>query len=172
MVETKTNWRDMPASGDRWQNCSLNQFRSAKNRKPIYFQKAALVIAACEIVLAERLASSKSLRRPTTIGDLYTNMSIIPAVWNINDFDKPFVKSLLEADAGAHDKIRDAAGQSSRTFLDHMASGSTVTAPTAHAVKSYIDLNCPTVTCGNVRAKPGVKGGTLNATDFEDLDVG
>ncbi|MFL9841726.1 hypothetical protein ABS767_12190 [Sphingomonas sp. ST-64] len=170
-IEHGMTWHQMPMSGNNWNDCSDIQFRRARNRHPMFFQKAALVILACELALADRIRVGRVNDKTVTALDVYSKMSIIPACWHIDDFDRAALKTLIESDEEALTKLRDAAAQTKKTFVEHMVVGHTVTLKTAKAVKKYLDENHPHLGVGAINARLSNGLGTKNATEFEHIDV-
>lgn len=171
-IQDHTTWPRMPVSPDSWMSCSDVQFRHARNTRPISLPKALLIIVACELALTERVRLGRAIDATVNGLSVYDKMSIIPACWHIDDFDKDAKVALLREDPEADAKLRDAAGQTKKTFLDHLAVGQTVTLETARAVKRYLDANHPRLGIGAVSARPSNKLGVRHATDFEHLDAG
>jgi hypothetical protein len=171
-VEKNTIWAAMPNSGENWKDCSLNQFRYARLGRAVYFQKAALVIVACEIALTETTNDGRIVDKSVSPDDVHHHMSIVPAVWNIDSFNPEYLTDLNHRHPNAKGALRDAAGQRSTDVIDRMAEGYTVTSSTALDVKKYIDGNFREHPVGNVRAHPGRKRlGRLRATDDEIVDA-
>ena len=158
-VDKETNWRTMPESRSDWAECSLNQFRAARSIKAQHFAKAALVIVACEKFLADMLSSDEP-PSGVTINDIYKNMSVVPAVWRINDFDKDFLSGMLKADPSSHDIVAANAKQS-KEILEQMSKAATVSSSTVLSVKESVD-KIKGIKSGIITAKP-VKGKTRNA---------
>lgn len=170
-LEHGITWHEMPMSGNNWNDCSDIQFRRARNVKPIFYQKAALVILACELALADRIRVGRVNDKQVTALDVYKNMSIIPACWHIDEFDRTALKRLTDADPDVLNKLRDRSAQTAKTFVDHLATGHTVTLKTAKAVKRYIDEAQPKLGIGSLNARQSNGLGTKNATEFEHIDT-
>lgn len=170
-IANQTNWTTMPNSETRWDQMSPNQLRSARKMDHVFFQKAALVIVTCERALADKLAKGGSTPFPIKPEDIYSVMSIIPAVWNIDDFDKKTLQQLQEKYPEAMAYLREKSGQSAST-IEHLATGHSVQHATAMAVKAAIDKNFTKVGCGRLRASPGASLGTKAASPAESIDAG
>jgi hypothetical protein len=176
VVQDLRGWTDMPGPRDAWTEFSYNQVRHAKNGMPLYFQKAAIVLLCCELSIRERLNGNKE-RRALKIehksgADVYRYMRIIPACWNIDDFNKAYLDRLEDAHPGAKAALCDAAGQTSIRVIEELADGYTVTRETAAAIKAFIDERYPKFPVGRVRARPGKRLGRKHASDKEALDRG
>jgi hypothetical protein len=176
IVQDFRGWTDMPGPRDAWTEFSYNQVRHAKNGMPLYFQKAAIVMLCCELAIRESLRGNRarrSLRIDHQSGaDVYRYMRIIPACWNIDDFNKTYLDGLESAHPGAKAALRDAAGQTSIRVIEELADGYTVTRETAARIKAFIDENYPKFPVGRVRAKPGKRLGRKHASDKEAVDRG
>lgn len=168
LVATKTQWAKMPETSNDWGKCSINQFRAAKNATAQHFSKAALVIAACECVLIEKIEAGAINEGTPSVADLYTNMSIIPAVWSIADFNAAYLSKLIQAEGGLADRIVGAADQTSKDALTQLAAGHTVTKATAEKIKGYIEANTE-LGCGVATARASKK--TRSAAPGELVDV-
>ncbi|MET1416810.1 hypothetical protein ABVF61_31430 [Roseibium sp. HPY-6] len=174
-VSDRTNWSDMPNSNNNWTGqIARQQFNAARNHKPLFFQKAAVIIMACELAAEKMLASGRTLQDINAAEDIYRFMSIIPACWNINDFDADFYNQHIAKDKAAQETLRRASKQSQKTVIAELANGHTVTYETARAIKSSIDDDLPdNVNVGDVRARPGKqKLGHKRTSDYEVCDCG
>lgn len=173
LVKEQTNWASLPVGRGEWDYCSAPQFGHAANRKPMLFQKCALVIAACELALQKRMADDPSRFQSIDVPQhVYTHMSIIPCVWNLNDFGDEQLKILLSKYPTARTSLANAAGQEVRKqFLEAMTVGHTVSYRTASGVKNYINEHFNDVPVGEVRVVPGSFLGRLKATEQELVDV-
>lgn len=172
VAEYETTWLQMPASGDNWNGCSEVQFRHFRNGQPMFFQKAALILLACELALADRIRTGRAREASLSPQDVYRHMSIIPACWHIGDFDKAANGALGNEDPQAPLRIRDAADQANKTFLGHLAAGYTVTYETASSVKKYLDEFHPRLQVGAVSHKSAPPLGIGHATEYETVALG
>lgn len=174
-VKKRTDWGSMPNSNQMWkQDIARPQFNVAARGDPLFFQKAAIILMACELALEEALEEGEEVKDIKKPEDIYQKMSIIPACWNVNDFNIGFYEKLRKAEPDVPGKLQNAAAQESASVFEHLSNGNTVTFETAKAVKAEIDGNCgPDFNVGNVRAKPGVKRlGKQKASEFETIDRG
>ncbi len=161
----RTDWTKMPNSAKRWNELSPNQLRAAKNIDPMFFQKAALVMLACEAAIEDRQSSTtEPLKVPVTPGDVYAKMAIIPAVWTIEDYNKKVADEVAKV-PGLATTIREVLDQPAQT-LEGMANGHSVTNSTAFLLKE--ELKKAKIVCGPVRAKPTSDKGPIK----ENLDAG
>ncbi len=173
-IADQTNWFEMPNSGKAWsEGIARQQFNVAKRREPLHFQKAAIIIMACEIAAEAALGQGREMPDINDAKDVYTTMSIIPACWNINDFNRDLI-SRLEKLPDAFDKLKEATGQDSPTVFRHLAVGNTVTwetaAKTHHVISNDFDSSFKV---GKVRAHPGRGSlGKQKATEFERVNIG
>ncbi|MEJ0061497.1 MAG: hypothetical protein WDM79_18900 [Terricaulis sp.] len=157
-----------PGKKDSWRQIAYTQALAARRGEPLLFAKAALVLLACELAAEDAMSKGTlSTAAQQALGGsgagVYSFMSIVPAVWNIDGFNQIFYNSLSDAEI---DAIVNAAGQSNRHPITEMANGATVTFETAHAVKGVL-LN----RVGAVRAKPGAYQGRRSASENERLDL-
>lgn len=166
---TATNWLRMPGPRGIWAQCGLPQFRFVPAVKALYFQKAALILLACELALQD-LANRGLLPDGVSPLDVYVHMAIIPACWHIDDFDKSALDQINKL-PDVKKNLRETAKQSRRNFIDNLPSGYTVTLRTAVAVKSFCDEHVPSLQLGAVNAKPVAPLGTRHASDTETVEV-
>ncbi|MBI1186190.1 MAG: hypothetical protein GC206_02490 [Alphaproteobacteria bacterium] len=176
LVQDLRGWTDMPGPRDAWTEFSYNQVRHAKNGMPLYFQKAAIVMLCCELAMRDRIKGKKERSRLRIEHEdeqqIYLYMSIIPACWNIDDFNRAYLDRLEDAHPGAKAQLCDAAGQTSIRVIEELADGYTVTRATAAAIKDFVDKTYPRFPLGRVRARPGKRLGRRHASDKEALDRG
>ena len=165
-----TIWPQMLNSGNHWDSCSEVQFRNARGVKPVFYQKASLVILACELAIRDRIENGLPHTPGLVPSDVYKNMGIIPSCCHIDDFSKS-VFDALEKIPNAINAIRDTAGQLERGFLKHLATGYTVTFETATAVKKFLDENHPELGVGGVNASPTNSLGNKQASDVQHIDA-
>lgn len=174
-VRERTDWSNMPNSNNNWTGqIARQQYNAARNHTPLFFQKAAIVIMSCELAAEAMLANGRVLQDIDTPQDIYRFMSVIPACWNVNDFNKDFYNQYVAKDKAAQEKLKVAATLSQKAVLWDLADGHTVTYETAKAVKEAIDQDFPEdVNVGEVRSKPGKKNlGKKRTSDYEFCDCG
>ncbi|MFM9940867.1 MAG: hypothetical protein ACKVP7_15395 [Hyphomicrobiaceae bacterium] len=169
-----TKWMEFPAPWD--DDLSYNQFRHVRNRQPVMFHKAVQVIFTCEVALEEE-------RRAKTTGnwvgsdaalvqhDIYTNMRIIPAVYNIDRFSQTLVELRMRHESALPDVLA-AAKQKDLRLLEEIASGYCVTRETAVALHDAVVKLDPNITIGEVRFRPGKKRlGKKRASHRESVEL-
>jgi len=173
-LESLDGWTEMPGPRDAWEEFSYNQVRHAKNGLPLYFQKAAIVILCCDLAVEAALSKKRSSLRVDheSSEDIYHYMSIIPACWNIDNFNSKYLEDLEKKHPGAKFSLRDAAGQTSTGLIEDLAAGLTVTRETAEAISLNIDRLYPDHPVGRVRARPGKRLGRKHASEDETFDRG
>lgn len=173
-VKERTNWHKMPNSKNVWtQDIARPQFNTASRGLPMLFQKAAIILMTCEVAVEDGLASGEQYDDIASPEDIYGIMSVVPACWNVNDFNRSFYDELKKKETGVIDLLRDEAAQDQPAVFEHLAKGNTVTYSTAVQVKNAIDQKCAEgFSVGKVRATSGKTLGTLKATDFETVDRG
>lgn len=162
-----TPWISMPNSQEAWtQAIARQQFQRARGAKATRFQKAGVIILACELALEDMLNNGANLPIKSA-QEVYQNMAIVPAVWNIDDFNERYLKSLSD------NQILDlaAASQQPKAVISALATGFTATYSTVELIKAKADTysNKP----GRVRARPGGKSlGKRGASEFETVPIG
>jgi hypothetical protein len=180
VVENQTEWHDIANvrnSDERWrENVARQQFDRAVNRSSQYIQKAATIIVACELCATDMIKSKnttlkESISKPE---DIYKMMSIIPACWNVNDFNQDFMTKVNASGAPHLRTVQHAIGEDSSDVLKDLADGFTVTYPTAKGVFEAVNGELPSeFSVGSVRARPGRrKLGKKRASHNEIVDNG
>lgn len=147
-IARRTSWTKLPVPARDWDSCSINQFRAAKDVKAQQFVKAALVIATCEAIVADRISSGRS--EGISVVDVYNNMSIVPAVWSLAQIGKG---AFDKVDAKKIEQLMDYSGQTNPRILDDIGSGHTVTAATAIKIKQFIDEKIAQVPAGVITSR-------------------
>lgn len=176
VVGKQATWSTMPNSNNHWQEpLARQQFNLARNQSAIFFQKAALIIMACELAAEKILNSGRTLSGVNVPGDIYKYMSIVPATWNINDFNDAFYKDYISRQPAAIDALQNATAQPQPAVFGDLANGRTVSFEVALGV--YNTIGTPALPAsgfkGNVRARPGKKTlGRLRTSEFESIDCG
>lgn len=166
-----------------WSTISRPQMFSCGKGRAIIFPKAALFILACELALSDYLANGKGNRNkkaqaasevaaPESEIWVYNNMGILPAVWNINDFNNSYIEQHLKIDAQFLNRLRDHSEQDNLELFHDLAAGHTVSYETADKIKSYCDNQRGFEKLGKVRARAG-KGvlGTKKASENEEVSL-
>jgi len=180
VVESQTEWHDIVNvrnSDERWrENVARQQFDRAVNRSSQYIQKAATIIMACELCASDLIKSGNaalkdSISKPE---DIYKMMTIIPACWNVNDFNQDFMAQVDSSGAPHLKTVQHAIGEDSVDVLKDLADGFTVTYPTAKGVLDAVNSELPSeYSVGLVRARPGRKRlGKKRASHNETVDNG
>ncbi|MBF9036834.1 hypothetical protein HKCCE2091_21580 [Rhodobacterales bacterium HKCCE2091] len=171
-VREETEWANVPITQSLWrQAIARKQFNAAWNRNPLMFHKAATVIVACELALQDRLDSGLSIEGITSGLDVYRYMTVIPACWNIDDFDAKSWAEIRER-PNALSNICTATGQNNSRVFEKLSQGGTVTAETAHDAHHAVTQKLGYNGIGGVRAKPGSHLGIGEAISDEHLDRG
>ena len=165
-VTENTNWHDFVAN---WKDgLACKQIRRVKKfRKPIFFHKAALIIATAELALANQIAKGKAAKGISDALLVYRHMKIKPAVWNINDLNLAHITALGSQRVR---QLADEVGQSV-ALLEDLAKGHTVTRATADQIKAANDRLFPDNILGRVRPRPGRKLGQLHASENEIISL-
>ncbi len=170
---------NMPNSDDKWNALSRNQIRAAREKEPMFFQKAVLTIIACELALADLLNSDKRSRLVASgvsdASDVYRHMAVVPAVWNIDNFSTAY-DAIKRSGPDAIGQLLAAAGQRSPEVFEGLAGisgkGATVTYETARRIRDGISaLPLANTFVGKVRASPGNFLGRGNAMAEEEAEL-
>jgi hypothetical protein len=187
-------WKDMlgiPRSVARkleihWDSTARPQYFVAIKGHPLSFVKAAQILLSCELALQslvdqqegeqkakKRSASDSVTRRPELLSEIssgkeiYQHMALIPACWNINDFNANYLESRTAAVPSFIEQLAAYTGQTDFTVFDALAAGNTVTYGLARKIKEFCDPNKP---LGQIRCRRG-KGilGSKRAAELEEL---
>lgn len=172
LVKHETEWDHMPNSGTSWDELARQQFNLARQGRPLLFQKAALVIAACELAARERLQKGEPTGEIEKPEDIYKTMAIIPAVYNIGNFDSRILEE-FEHRPEAKDALRENFPNYPK-LIEELSSGHTVTLETAKRLKAALEKDAGLRhELGVVRPTPGAhKLGRKSATPSEHVDHG
>lgn len=153
---------------------SYNQFRHAiLFHKPMYFALAAQVLVACECALGDAIEKDIYAGRA---GDVYAMMKIIPACYNVDNFNAAALER-LRRQAEDFDKLALASClQSNRDVLDDLAGGHCVTRRTARLLHDFVitfveNRRISNVGLGEVRGAPGRTLGRKSASGAESIDL-
>lgn len=131
---------------------------------PVTFDRAGLIILAAELLYREQAIADG--KRPDLV-EFYRKVSILPACYNIDKFNRERWEGLLKAHPGLAAMILADIQASDETLLHEMARGFCVTFKTAMAVKAAISKHTGTE-LGLVRPHPGNKSlGKERATELE-----
>jgi hypothetical protein len=166
-----------------WSSIARPQLFNCAKGRAVMFPKAALFILTCELALEDRLEQARNSRsKEGKTSELlataksgvwiYSHMAIVPAVWNINDFNKGYLESRLAKNPIFLSALRKETGQENLDVFRDLASGSTVTYKTATMIKTYCDRSNEFEPLGEIRARAG-KGtlGTKHASMYEEIDL-
>lgn len=178
-VAEKTDWAKMPNSNSHWtDSIATNQFRHARNGVPVFFQKAALIIVACELAAGDAIEKAAKANKNKdskkddkeislkSASEIYSFMSIRPACYNVDRFNKGYFEDL---DKTQKRQLRKRTGQSEDALL-HLAIGHTVTIKTAVNVGQLIRTDESFDEVGDVRGYPGKKTlGKKSASSSEKI---
>jgi hypothetical protein len=173
-IRSKTSWPNMPNSGVRWtENCARQQYNHAFNKGRLFFQKAAVIIVSAELALRDAIVAGtlREAKPDLTPEHVYTFMSIIPACWNVDEFNMDYVERVKANTPLFRSDLSRACGQNS-TVIDHLSTHFTVDFDTANDIKDHIDRTHPQNPVGDVRARPGRQLGTKGASTNLNLDFG
>jgi hypothetical protein len=137
-VVAETDWREFVAD---WEDgIACKQIRRAKKEKrPVYFHKAALILATAELALADMIEKGKTANGINNSLLVYRHMKIKPAVWNIDAFNMSYLDSLGDV---AIQRLADEISQGVDLLTD-LATGHTVTLATANLVKETAERLFP-----------------------------
>lgn len=173
-VAQTTGWTsEVPLNNEAWTKLSYNQFRFARLGQALQFPKAALVILACELAVDQAIKDNRTLRMKVSAGaDIYKFMSIIPACWNLDDFNQAYLEGRQKLEPRVFERLRDGAGQTSKKVIEDLANGHTVTRDTAMGVKERLVELSAEDAAGDARAHPGNNLGTKSASENESFDKG
>lgn len=167
-----------------WESIAKQQYYAAIQQRPVTFVKAVLFILSCELALQEIVDRQKAFRRGNANPDempaielprevssgefVYRHLAIIPACWNINDFNAKYLETRAGEDAGFLEALGGHTEQSDIETFHPLAAGHTVTYRLAERVKQFCDDAKPHVGQIRCRAGRGVLG-SKRATHIEEL---
>lgn len=173
IIRRETDWESqIPAAPQNKKSFSngwyeppaYNQMLRAMGRgKPVVLFKAIQMMAIIEAAL-------KSARRnDISPSDVYRNMYIEPAVYNIDRFTPKFLSECREKDARFDYEILSFTGQVDPEVFDDLASGKTVTRRTAELTVEFLNRRSDLAfDIGPIRFTPGNKKlGKGRATENE-----
>ena len=175
-----TEMRDLPPHVvnklyKQWESIAWQQYYEAIQERPVTFIKAVLFLLSCELALQELVDKQKLRKRPNYAGDaegpelskeissgetIYQHMAIIPACWNINDFNTSYIDDQVAADSSFLKKLGKHTGQQDLDVFADLGSGHTVTFVLAQQVKEFCDTLRPPlkeIRCRAGRGKLGSK---------------
>jgi hypothetical protein len=164
-IQRETEWPKQ-ANFDWSEGISAKQLRSIRSKEPVAFTKVVQAIVACEFAL-------KALRPESSPYWVYDYMRVVPAVYNIDKFNRDTVSQILETPNAAVN-IQKIAGPYGVDVCRDLADGGCVTSMTAHGLAEYITKNGTGPDCqvGPVRFKPGKKRlGQAQASSNEDVII-
>jgi hypothetical protein len=171
----------------QWTAIARPQYFNAGQKRAMNFPKAALFILSCELAIqdlleqitsrpenSERYAKLKSeVVAPEYV---YKHMAIVPACWNVNDFNSKYLLRRVEARQGFLAQLAVYASQSGGRVFHQLADGQTVTFRTAARVKHFCDSSldgCDPL--GQIRSRRGRGGkgmlGSKRSAESEDIDL-
>jgi hypothetical protein len=136
---------------------SYNQFRNALIlHRPMFFGHAAQILLSFELALADAIKRSLYAGNAT---DVYENVKILPACYNVDRFNRDTVAHLRNSVDGFDREILTASGQTDPTLIEQLAKGNCVTRRTARAIRSKTlelagVIGVPLIV-GDVRGSPG-----------------
>jgi len=169
-----------------WTSTGRPQYFAAIGGKPLSFVKAVQILLSCELALEElliergidtrakkQLPLSTEVKRPELLSEIpssqeiYRHMAIIPACWNVNDFNESYLQSRMDTEPTFLDQIAAHTNQTDHSVFYDLAAGHTVTHGLARKVKEFCD---PKKALGQIRCRRG-KGilGTKRAAELEEI---
>jgi hypothetical protein len=161
--------------GSWTQPISYNQFLKAFNsNKPMFFDIAARILVACECAVEDAIEEKRYAGGKL---DVYSRAKIVPACFNIDEFDLATLNTLRENIVNYDSEVLRAAGQRNPHLLEALAKGECVTRPTARAIrKRTVELlqsrPIADIEIGDVRGRPGRQQlGRGRATTFERVEL-
>ncbi len=107
----ETGWTDFAPGDAHWDSLSYNQLRACRSQQPVFLQKAALILLACEHALADHGADALKAQ-------MYKHMKVLPAVYRIDLFDRAFIREAESAAPGFIGDLSAATGQPALFFKD------------------------------------------------------
>ena len=159
ILQQETNWvEELPFKWE--QDLNDPQFRKAINGEPLLFFKAVQVILCFEAYARQR-----------NLPDIYDVIDIIPACYNLDDFNAALLEQLMKADAEFLAKASESIGQPEQ-FVTDLANGMCGTKASVEALKTFVDEAYPKHKTGAVRPHPGKKKlGSLAASAAERVET-
>lgn len=169
-INDNTDW---PSEEIDWSDeLGRPQCNRAFQTKPLSLDKAIYLMADAELIVAFALENQAALPLPGEVKNsewIYSQIALLPACYNVDDFGEHTLNALKTEDANALGSLRDAARQREQYVISDMVAGMTVTRRTASMVKAFIDQNYRSVRVGEVRARPGQRLGQLRASENETI---
>jgi hypothetical protein len=144
----------------QWESIAWQQYYEAIQQRPVTFVKAALFLLSCELALQELIDTQKLRKRPSyTVGAdgpevpkeissgeaVYQHMAIVPACWNVNDFNIEYINGHMASDSFFLKKLGKHTKQNDADVFTDLGSGHTVTFTLAQQVKEFCDKLRPPV---------------------------
>lgn len=174
-LASSCGWTREEKGGNWNEPISYNQYRKAIIlQEPMFFELAALVSLSCECALAATIdANEYSGSR----FDVYRMIKIIPACYNIDEFNRSGLVELRRRISNYDDAVLVYAGQRRPHLLELLTQGNCVTRRTARAIRwKTLELmhahGITSIPIGDVRGRPGRRRlGRKNATVVEDLEL-
>lgn len=173
-IAKEATWSKMPNSGGDWKHDpSRPQFGVARRGEPLLFQKAAMIIACCELAADHLIAEGRQMNKIHCGQDVYSTLSIIPACWHLTNLNADLVQSVKD-DPMLLGQLGDQCAQETPgDLLVDLLSGHTITKDTARNIANFFNDNVKGGESVRATAKPGRKRlGTKSATKSETFDFG
>ena len=99
-------------------------------------------------------------------------MAIIPACWNINDFNTEYLNRQIKFNPSFLNELANHVKQSDTEVFQELAAGHTVTFRTANGIKDFCNGRPGREPLGKIRSRAGRNLlGTKRAADCEDLGL-
>ncbi len=179
IILEETSWpQDIPAAREQWQkDLGKPQISLACQQKPMSFAKAAQLLVTCEIAIKDILTGRhRNLSLPTGVDapeKIHSMMSILPAVWNINDFTDTLISAIRAHYGDPIPHITKGVNLNSSYIITDLTQGHTVTLETATKVRDFVLSNYPVpgYAIGEVRAKSGQFLGKKSASLHEGVPL-
>ena len=181
-VEQNTNWAEQLIHSEQWkQAAARKKFNRALGEHPlaVQFHKAVMIIVACELALERYLASGKTCKTISNPLEIYRHMAVVPACWNIDNFQLAVLRSIGEGVNGT-EKVSAALKHNGEGVLEDLEQGHTVGWETASSIshlisseKNSLAEQYPTLREPRVRVTPGTKVlGRKDASEHEVANLG
>jgi hypothetical protein len=176
----EAKWTEMPGTPrnvvsdlrGHWGAISRQQYFNVMNLRAVNFPKAALFLLSCELALQELINQQESVIPFTSGACIYQHMAIIPACWNINDFNTEYLNRQTKFNSTFLNELANHVSQSDPEVFKELAAGHTVTFRTANGIKHYCNGGHGREPLGKIRSRAGRNLlGTKRAADCEELGL-
>lgn len=173
-IPERSDWHKMPFSNGLWgQEIARKQINAAAKGRPLQFHKAATIIMACELAIEEAIQDGGGFDNLSSGEEVYQRMSIIPAVWNVDDLEKEIFDELFRSGVNVMPNLEAKTGQYKKEVFEDFLSGCSTTYQTAEGFRQVLTEVIEDRPVGRVRAKPGSRHlGRSQASEREEFDKG